>query len=290
MLLNSKYPILVPSMNRVSDVRLAVACHQAGIYPSLSFMSYVPLDGRCQFIRFEQDIRAFIEQTGTKEVLISVIARMLENSKFLEIVKYLGLKHIEIVDAYQSNIDFIRQTRKENGFNIILKTTHPNAELISEVDGVILKGPEGAGTSFDEFGTIQHMVSTVGNQFPNKFVVATGGIGTAQQVKELIDLGANMVGVGTRYAVSEESSISHETKLKMIDASWNDVTKIQKSSQNALIFKTVEDMRDDENNTRSLEIGVKYGHAGHVFAGKAIDNVTAIKTVKEITEELTKDL
>jgi NAD(P)H-dependent flavin oxidoreductase YrpB (nitropropane dioxygenase family) len=215
---------------------------------------------------------------------------MLENPKFLEIVKYLGLKHIEIVDAYQSNIDFIRQTRKENGFNIILKTTHPNAELISEVDGVILKGPEGAGTSFDEFGTIQHMVSTVGNQFPNKFVVATGGIGTAQQVKELIDLGANMVGVGTRYAVSEESSISHETKLKMIDASWNDVTKIQKSSQNALIFKTVEDMRDDENNTRSLEIGVKYGHAVHVFAGKAIDNVTAIKTVKEITEELTKDL
>ena len=290
MLLNSKYPILVPSMNRVSDVRLAVACHQAGIYPSLSFMSYVPLDGRCQFIRFEQDIRAFIEQTGTKEVLISVIARMLENSKFLGIIKYLGLKHLEIVDGFQSNIEFIQRMRKENNFIVLLKTTHPEADLISKVDGVTLKGPDGAGTSFGEFGTIQHMVSTVRDQFPDKFVVATGGIGTAQQVKELIDLGANMVGVGTRYAVSEESSISHETKLKMIDASWNDVTKIQKSSQNALIFKTVEDMRDDENNTRSLEIGVKYGHAGHVFAGKAIDNITAIKTVKEITEELTKDL
>jgi NAD(P)H-dependent flavin oxidoreductase YrpB (nitropropane dioxygenase family) len=32
--LGCKYPIVAVAMNRVSDLRLAVACHKAGIYPA----------------------------------------------------------------------------------------------------------------------------------------------------------------------------------------------------------------------------------------------------------------
>ncbi len=38
-MLKSTYPILCVTMNKVSDLKLALACHAAGIVPSLSVYS-----------------------------------------------------------------------------------------------------------------------------------------------------------------------------------------------------------------------------------------------------------
>jgi NAD(P)H-dependent flavin oxidoreductase YrpB (nitropropane dioxygenase family) len=289
MLLNSKYPILVPAMNRVSDVRLALACYEAGIYPSLSVMSYIGTDGRCRFVQFEQDLRDFIQQTGTTDLLISLNTRVLQSVQLLNILKTLNLTTIEIIDAYIDTMPIVDQIRTEFKFKVLLKMTHPGEKLVSRVDGIILKGSDGAGTAFDNTGPLVEMVKNFKKQFPNKFVIATGGVGSSEQINELISVGADMVGVGTRYAASVESSISQSTKLRMINATWNDTEKIKESNQNSLIFKKL-DIADDSNNTKSLELGIKHGIAGHIFVGKAIDQIKEIKTVKEITEELIKDL
>ena len=41
---NSKYPIICAGMNRVSDVKLALAVKQAGCYPSLVSVNHLVMD------------------------------------------------------------------------------------------------------------------------------------------------------------------------------------------------------------------------------------------------------
>jgi glycerol-3-phosphate dehydrogenase len=85
-------------------------------------------------------------------------------------------------------------------------------------------------------------------------------------------------------AASEESSVSRETKLKMIEATVADISKTAVSNQSALVFSKLPD--DDMNNTYSLIKGLASPDQGLVFAGKGINYVKEIKPVKDIIQEL----
>jgi hypothetical protein len=47
---------------------------------------------------------------------------------------------------------------------------------------------------------------------------------------------------------------------------------------------------DDFNNTKSLDLGIKSGQYGHIFAGHGIDNISSVLSVQHITDNLTKEL
>jgi len=297
-LFDSKYPILLAGMNKVSDLRLAMAAHGSGIYASLSVFNYYDYRvGQPIYKNLKHDILEFQNKTGSKNLLISTNDKFLFDLEFLEICKCQLFTHLELIVIPTSNSKMqdtfshpILKTIKELGIKIVFKISYSYPST-SMGDGYVLKGVNGAGSIRDFGETLLETLVRLKTEDSNVKIIATGGIGHGKQIKELLNNGADMVGIGTLFAASEESCISLESKIKMIEASSNDLSKFDNSGQNALIFKIIEDRhRDDVNNTLSLKRGIKSPQEGHLFAGAGVDCVTEILPMKDIVQRLIEEM
>jgi NAD(P)H-dependent flavin oxidoreductase YrpB (nitropropane dioxygenase family) len=289
---NCKYPIVAATMNQVSDLKLAIACHSAGILPSLSVYNYSLANSSVNLEALENDIKQFQDTTGTTDVLISIAKGHFLTPKFLELALKLNIKFIEALldDPPYMDVDVnLFWEYKRNNIKIIPKV-FGSLGIIKNVDAVILKGSNGAGRGLPYIDT-DSQLDTIIQTYPSMPVIMSGGIGTSQDINKYLSKGCMAVAIGTLFAASEESSISNETKLKMVRASSKDIKQLSTGAQqNALIFKEGTAGTDDYNNTLSLVRGIKNPTTGHVFAGTSIDNITAIRPVKDIVQELIQDL
>lgn len=151
-----------------------------------------------------------------------------------------------------------------------------------------------------------------GYTFP---IIAGGGVISSSDVKEMLDSGASGVQLGTRFIATYESDVSDEFKNQIINATADDVR---------LIFSPV-GMPARAVWTPLLDNVEKYGRIkpkrcvnclvpcdpkttkycisealinsakgnmeeGLVFSGENVDQVNELKSVKEIIEDLTKEL
>jgi NAD(P)H-dependent flavin oxidoreductase YrpB (nitropropane dioxygenase family) len=297
-----KYPIACMAMNKVSDVPLAIAVRKAGCLPSLSLFNYYNRAGVINPALLEQDIIQYKAAVGDTSVLISLDAGNLLDLPGLEdLLIRQKVRAVEIIleglnpDADKQRRVLLPKTVKrlqENGTMVFSKTLLP-LDKVPTADGIILKGPDGAGRGSLTGETLEQLFEKYKTDFPECQVITSGGVGTSQQLKYYIDRGAFGVGIGTMFAVSAESKISMETKLKLISAGAADVKRLDngktdKDSQNAVVFAPIPG--DNHNNTKGLMAGIQNPNQGHVFIGKGIEHANEILTCKEIVQRLVKDL
>ena len=99
--MESKIPIIAAPMNQVSDANLAIACHRAGIMPSISFLNFVDKDTHtCDFESFLRDVEYFTSSTNTNKLIISVVVKLLRKGIKDQVVKYFNkikFSHLEII-------------------------------------------------------------------------------------------------------------------------------------------------------------------------------------------------
>jgi nitronate monooxygenase len=288
---DSKYPIIAAAMNQVSDCNLAIACHNAGIFPSISTLTYSK-NYIVNYSDLEKAIDQFQTRTGTNKILISVAIGDLLSRQFYELVKKYNLENLEIIgnDLNYPNeekklyLEYL-STPNLKLFAKVLGRTYVNPKLMH---GVILKGKQGAGRSIQSINEEEELLS-IKSEFPSLPIIMSGGIGTSNDIKKYIEMGCIGVAIGTLFAASEESCISKETKLKMIESSADEIKRLDTGAQqNAIIFSRIEE--DDFNNTNSLNIGMKDPTNGHIFAGTGIDHIKSILPVKDIVQLLVEGL
>ena len=289
---NCKYPIIAATMNQVSDLKLAVACYNAGVLPSLSVYNYSLSNADINLTALENDIKQFQDITGTSDVLISIARGHFLTPSFIELALKLNIKFIEALldDPPYIDVDInLFWEYKRNNIKIIPKV-FGSVAVNKNVDAVILKGSNGAGRALT-FADPDEQLDNIIQLYPSMPIIMSGGIGTSQDISKYLSKGCIAVAIGTLFAASEESSISTETKLKMVEASSKNITQLSKGAQqNALIFKEDHNEHDDYNNTLSLVKGIKNPTAGHIFAGTSVDNITAIRPIKDIVQELIQNL
>tara|TARA_Y200000002_G_scaffold382050_1_gene397830 strand:+ start:1475 stop:2464 length:990 start_codon:yes stop_codon:yes gene_type:complete len=322
-LLTSKYPILCSPMNRVSEKNLAIACSKAGIFPSVISLSYIESESlkkgdhrnlnhktpwKLDWQRFEDELIEFNNETGTNELYVSVTDSQFNHSAFQKFIDKKYFTHIEIicgnpqfVDGKLSDYDYDNFKKlqpsfnewRNKGYKIIYKSLA--RFLILDIlkkfgdtlfDGYVLKSANAAGSVTDrrDKNSIYEDIKYVLEEYPDAKLIVTGGIGTAQDVKDVLDAGADSIGIGTLFAASKESRLSEEAKNKMVNSTFDDVNRFTKSNQNGLVFSKIE--QDDYNNTLSLEKGITTGTQGHVFAGQAVNHIKGIVSVEYITSNL----
>lgn len=297
-LFESKYPIVCVAMNQVSDLNLAVAVKKADAVPSISFFNYYKYDDKKQRVEhLIADLQSFEEQTGSKEVIISLSEHDFVNNQTMSMLLEWGVKFIELT----ADTNLLELT----GWNVVLKKAEefysrgvrvflkslgraiinsPYTIDWGKIAGVIIKGSNGAGRCDIIDAPLEDIVKRVKQDYPGLYVIPSGGISNNLDVITMLEAGSDAVGIGTLFAASEESRISKETKLKMIEASENQI--IPKSeNQKGLYFGPV-GRQFDTNQTRSLIIGIQNPEAGLVFAGKAISEIKEILPVKTIVERL----
>ena len=292
------YPIAAMAMNKVSDLKLAVAVRRAGGLPSLSIYNYYTAPEVVSAELLKADLEGYIQECGDACILMSTGVDQLLNDEIFDLLIKNQIAAIELIldTKYESRLSKDRDKKRdmrvaqlrESGTLVFVKALG-HEDIIPGIDGAVIKGPDGAGRGNEVGTTLRELFDQFKAQYPTIKIIVAGGIGTAAQVKEYIDSGAFAVGIGTLFAASQESKVSHETKLKMVSAGANDIKKLSNGAvQNALVFKEVE--HDNFNNTRGLMAGIKNPESGHIFAGKGIEHVTGIKPVEQIVQELIKDL
>lgn len=283
-LFKSKHPIVCSPMNGVSDLTLALACADAGIVPSL-----IPYP---DFKLFLENIKAY-EHTG-KELIVAMSLEHVVHYKLYEKILNSKITHIELLDFELSemtseNINKINSLRK-NGIQIILKilTRSDIVPYRDIIDAVTVKGNEGAGRSLEGIDLITE-IKTIKLDYPDIKIIASGGIKNKSDIDKLLQAGASAVGIGTMFAMSQESSIPRSVKDKLLLSTIADISRLTSGAQQRAVIFGKADLpnTDDFNNTQSLNQGLKTGTHGHVFIGNAIDSITDILTVKEIVDYLT---
>jgi NAD(P)H-dependent flavin oxidoreductase YrpB (nitropropane dioxygenase family) len=297
----SKYPIVQALMNQVCDVRLGAAVDEAGAFPSLwiskSQKTSIALD------QTNETIKEFKALTGHSRVLVGVTLAEIKDFKLIDLLHSHGIKYIEIwglvsddgqwldfnsVYSDPNNKSWLTELRKK--FKLSCRINQPViSQGLDLFDAICLKGAESAGLS--GAWAVKDLFFEQRKKSPLKNLIPYGGVGNSSQVLDYLSNGAASVGVGTLFAMSQESPLSIEVKEKMIQKTSNDITKAHSTGQNLISLNKrdgLESIADgDWNRTSLLNKGIfGKGDQGLVYVGHAIDQVTEIKTVKQIVDQL----
>jgi NAD(P)H-dependent flavin oxidoreductase YrpB (nitropropane dioxygenase family) len=300
----SRYPILEACMNKGSTLELAIAVFKAGGYPSLCSWTY---NGKSNLM--QRDLDRFVQATGSNRIHLSFELYEYSNAEVLDIIKSYHIPTIEIIFGEKSTFrqeKSQQQTTKDlvslldpvkalntKVFQRIYETVNQENMNKHLIDGFCIKGAESAG--FSSYIPIKETFLKQRELTPSALLIPYGGIGTSDQVKEYINLGAEMVAVGTVLALSMESSMAPETKLALLQKQSKDLIQFKhvigdtERKQNAIQFAPYQEP-DDANRTMGLVFGLRGKNKGHVYLGKGIDHISEILPCQDIIQNLVSKL
>lgn len=289
-------------MNKVSDLKLALACHDAGIVPSLSIYSnteYV-IENKETYYNHSalNEVDEFMAKTGSNEISFAFHVRLLHSDKFFNRILRTKNRLIELLDwglidvLDHKILDRLTELQSQGRivglkFNNSSRVAHSieTKNIIDTSDYYILKGNEGAGMVGD--ATIDELTVEV-KKLSSKKIVSTGGITSSHDVSRVLSLGADAVGIGTLFAMSEESRIPTDVKLKLLEKTKADLMKVAGTHQ-GIKFSDVPE-HSNHNLDKSLVNGIETGQAGHINIGIAISAITEIRPIKDIVAQLVSEL
>lgn len=281
-------------MNRVSNLEFALVGHANGVIPSIVLYNYIPGHWQKHFDTFKHELTSYVNLTKSTNLVVGIKPEVLANHPEVSaLLLKLKPKHIEIfdtIDPADRKLTTTLTLLRKSGCAIFtkalgVKSLGPVADL---VDGIVVKGPDAAARVGITRIELLDKISMYKEMYPDKILIASGGISTSRDIVECLQAGASLVSIGTMFAMSAESPIAIETKNKLLDTTFSQVKNIGNQHQNAVVFTEVKDI--DGNHTAGLELGVASPDAGHVFIGKAIDTINEIKPFSSIVKELVKDL
>jgi hypothetical protein len=309
---NSTYPILCVGMNQISDINLAIAVKKAGAIPCLSAYNYCIHESILDSNLINENVKMYDTKWGKfipylllKDIIqykfnfndldlfMSLDAEILMIPAFREILIEHNFKFIEFVhtkfttpDDEKYAINFLHKLR-DTGTKIFVKTLSLSKDNLYEFDGLILKGPQGAGAIADTGLSLKELFLKFRKLYPKLKLIVSGGVSTSREIKYYVDNGAVAIGIGTLFAVSHESVMSTETKTKMINSTSDNIqTSKRMFNQNLIQFSNLENVQTNV----ALKKGLDNPNEGLVFVGHGVNQITKILTVEEIVQELVKDL
>jgi NAD(P)H-dependent flavin oxidoreductase YrpB (nitropropane dioxygenase family) len=303
----SKFPIVAAPMNKVSDAGLAISVYNAGCIPSLSIFNHRH-NGTINYKELALEIDKFSTSTGSNQIILSVAIPQLKESALQDLLSTKLVTHLEIIveELRLNGIEFtdddkqivrgiipILEYYKSLGIGLIIKclTRFVVIELEKYFPGLfdyyMIKGEDAAGSvvSRKDKKSLLDEIVIIRNQYPNVRIIAAGGISCGEEIRKYLNAGAELVALGTAFAMCKESVIADHSKEKILQN--KKIERFENSGQNAVMFGKYND-KDDYNHTGSLVSGIKGNDTGHVFIGKGIQNIDKILTVDEMIKDITK--
>jgi enoyl-[acyl-carrier protein] reductase II len=217
-------------------------------------------------------------------------------------------ENVKIVFTSAGNPAKFIDKLKENGMtvvHVIPSVKHAKKAESVGCDAVVAEGIEAGGhNGYDEtttFTLVPQVVNAV-----NIPVIAAGGIADGRGILAALSLGAEGVQIGTRFAVTQESSAHQKYKEAVVNCDDKGTTLIFRKIGNARVVKNefseaaVEYEFSGATKTELLDflgkkrerLGIFEGDTenGMIEAGQAAGLINDIPTVKELMENLIKEL
>ena len=295
-LLGIKYPIIQAGMVWVSGWKLASAVSNNGGLGLIGSGSMKP-----------DLLREHIQKCRTVTNKPFGVNVPLLRGDAGELIKVIIEENVKIVFSSAGHPGKYIDELKKNNITVIHVVPSVKYALKAEsvgCDAVVGEGIEAGGhNGADEITTfclIPQLVDAL--KIP---VIAAGGIADGRGILAALSLGAEGVQIGTRFAVTEESSAHPNYKTKVIEARDNDTILVLKKIGMARMIKNnftsivhKEELNGaDEEKLKSLlgekreRLGIFEGDQqnGMMEAGQGAGLIKEILPVKDLMERLTKE-
>jgi enoyl-[acyl-carrier protein] reductase II len=224
-------------------------------------------------------------------------------------------EHIRIIQQYKvpivitsaGNPATYTQQLKNMGcmvLHVVANTKFALKALEAGVDGLIVEGTEAGGHNGREEMTTLTLFPEI-RKLTQKPVVAAGGIGSGKAMFALMAMGADGVQVGSRFAVSSESSAHINYKNAVIQSQMGDTVLTLKEITPVRLLKNqfYHQVAQAYQNNQSLEEiksllgkgrakkGIFEGNLeeGELEIGQVAAGITQLQTVEEIINEFKND-
>jgi nitronate monooxygenase len=225
-MLGIQYPIIMAPMFLVSNTSMIVAALESGITAAFPALNY----------RTDKELREAITEIRSKTTKPFGVNLIVNKSNY----KYKGqlqtcveLKVNFIITSLGNPKETIEQC-KSKGIKVFCDVVDLEYALKVEslgADGVIAVNAQAGGHA--------------GNMKAEEFIpllkkhikipiISAGGVATGQQLKKVLDLGAEAASIGTIFIASNESPVSEEYKNALIQYGAKDIVKTTKLSGSAL--------------------------------------------------------
>ena len=304
-LLGIKYPIIMAPMFLVSNTKMIIEAIKSGItgaIPALNYRTTEELRTAIKAIKSEIDgpfgINLIVNQSN---FLYKEQLKVCCEEKIAFIITSLGSPEETIIEAHKA------------GVKVFCDVTNVKyAKKVEELgaDAIIAVNKEAGGhagnLSYKEL--IPELLKNV--SIP---VISAGGVGTGKGIRQMLELGAAGVSMGSLFIASKESDVSQEYKQACVDYGAKDIVMTTKlSGTPCSVIKTpyVEKIGTEQNwlekilnkskrlkkwvkaftfyrgmkNLENAAFGATYKTVW--CAGPSIEYVTEIKSIKDIVNQL----
>lgn len=278
-----KYPIISGGMVWCSGWRLASAVSNAGGLGLIGAGSMHP-----------ETLREHIQKCKAatdKPFGVNVPLMYPEIEKIMDIIISEGVK---IVFTSAGNPKLWTKKLQDNGIKVAHVISSSKFALKCEeagVDAVVAEGFEAGGHNGREETTTMVLIPQVRKSISIP-LIAAGGIGTGSAMLAAFSLGAEGIQMGTRFALTQESSASNEFKELCINLKEGDtILSLKKLSPTRLIkndfYNTVQEAEDRGATVEEMRGILGRGRAKKgIFEGDLSEGELEIGQVSSLIEDL----
>jgi nitronate monooxygenase len=226
--LDIDFPMIMAPMFLVSNEAMLRSGMQNGIaaaFPSLNYRHENELEKLLDLLNAELSV---VKGKGTYGINLIVQ----KTNPLYE--KHLAICVAKKVPFYITSLGNPRQVIEQAhsyGAKVFCDVTNlAHARKCNELgcDGFIAVG-QGAGGHAGP-NTLQVLVPALHHHFPDKIIIAAGGIAGGEGILSSLALGAAGVSVGTRFIASIEASVSNDYKNAIVKSKMNDIVLTEKIS------------------------------------------------------------
>ncbi|MCF6405710.1 nitronate monooxygenase [Chitinophaga filiformis] len=311
-----RYPVIMAPMFLVSNEKMVKAAMDngiAGTFPSLNY-------------RKEGELKQVLEQLNQHRAQLSPGQGTYGVNLIVQKTNPLYSKHLK--DCVAAEVPFyitslgspkeVIAAAHSYGAKVLCDVTNiQHAEKAAQAgcDGFIAVCA-GAGGHAGPY-PMHILVPALQKAFPEKLLVAAGGIATGQQLASALVLGAHGASIGTRFIASEEASVSNEYKNAILDYGMEDIVlterlsgtpcnvintpaakkigykqnwlekQLNKNARTRKYFKMLVQLR----GMKKLEAAVKPGNYQQLWsAGQSVEMVEDISPIHDIVNRLIQEL
>ncbi len=320
-MLNIRHPLVMAPMFLVSNVEMIKAGIDEGVlacFPSLNFRDDNKLANVLielnRYLASGQSITSR-ETKGTYGVNLIVQRSNPWAEKHLAIC--VEHKVPVLITSLGKPEDAIKAAHSYGGkvFCDVTNVTHAQKCFDAGCDGFVAVG-QGAGGHAGPYA-LTVLIETLLNHFPNKHVLAAGGVANGRALLSVIAAGASAGYCGTRFIASTEADVSHEYKKAILSSHMDDIVLTERISGTPCTIINTEFAkkigtkqnffeRFMSNNPKTkkmfkmliqrrgfnwLEDAVKPGNYNNLWcAGQTVELIEEIMPVRDIIREIMNEM
>lgn len=307
-----KYPIIMAPMFLVSNVAMMKAGLDSGVlsmFPTLNFRLADELENVIDILQHYKSTHSITDADFGVNLIVQKTNPLYEKhlqvcieKKVMAFITSLGSPKVVIEEAHKYGAKV---------FCDVINMEHAKKVYELGCDGFIAVG-QGAGGHAGPY-PLSILVPSLRKNFPDKPVVAAGGIANGHSICSMLAVGAAGVSIGTRFIASNEAQVSDEYKNAVVNAHMSDIVLtervsgtpctiidtpyakrigykqnyfeklLNKNSSTKKYFKMLTQIR----GMKRLEAAVKPGNYNNLWcAGQSVELIDDIQSCKHIVDQL----